>query len=120
MPHVRGVEVVYRYVADVDRAVSFYENAFGLSFTRYGDDWAECRLGDGVRFAFHLAHDELQPQVPGSTMVDLRVDDLAATHARLAALGARPSDPQEAPTGQYVAFTDPDGYRANAFEKRSG
>ena len=117
---VRGVEVIYRYVADVARAIAFYENAFGLSFTRYGDGWAECTLGDGVRFAFHLAHDDLQPQVPGSTMVDLRVDDLAAAHARLAALGARPSDPQEAPAGRYVTFTDPDGYRANAFERARG
>jgi predicted enzyme related to lactoylglutathione lyase len=120
VPGVRGIEVVYRYVADVARAISFYENAFSLSFTRYGDDWAECTLGDGMRFAFHLAHDDLQPQVPGSTMVDLRVVDLAATHARLAMLGARPTDPQDAPTGRYVTFVDPDGYRANAFERRSG
>jgi len=53
-------------------------------------------------------------------VVDLRVDDLAATHACLAMLGARPTDPQDAPTGRYITFTDPDGYRANAFEKRSG
>lgn len=120
MPAVRGIEVVYRYVSDIARAIAFYENAFGLVFTRYGDDWAECTFADGVRFGFHLAHDELRPQVPGSTIVDLRVDDLAATYARLATLGAHPSDPQDAPTGRFVTFTDPDGYRTNAFERRGG
>jgi predicted enzyme related to lactoylglutathione lyase len=115
---VRGVEVVYRYVADVARAIAFYEAAFGMSFTRYGDDWAECTLPDGVRFGLHLAHDDRQPQPPGSTMVDLRVLDLAASHARLAMLGARPGDPQDAPTGRFVTFTDPDGYQVQVFEKK--
>jgi predicted enzyme related to lactoylglutathione lyase len=115
---VRGIEIVYRYTSDVERAISFYESAFGLSFTRHGDDWAECTLPDGVRFGFHLAHDDLQPQLPGSTMVDLRVDDLAASHARLAMLGGRPGDPQDAPTGRYVTFLDPDGYRVQVFEKK--
>jgi predicted enzyme related to lactoylglutathione lyase len=116
MPSVRGIEVVYRYVADLERAIAFYADAFGLAFTRYGDDWAECTLPDGVRFGFHLAHDDAQP--PGTTMVDLRVDDLAASHARLAMLGARPGDPQDAPTGRFITFVDPDGYRAQVFEKK--
>ena len=113
MPSVRGIEIVYRYVADIDRAVAFYADAFALTFTRYGDDWAECTLPDGVRFGFHLAHDGTQPQPPGTTMVDL-----AATHARLAMLGAKPGDPQDAPTGRFVTFTDPDGYWAQVFEKK--
>jgi predicted enzyme related to lactoylglutathione lyase len=117
MPSVRGIEVVYRYVADVARAIAFYESAFGLTFTRYGDDWAECTLPDGVRFAFHRAHDDEHAAVPGSTLVNLRVDDLAATHARLAMLGARPGDPQDAPTGRFIVFIDPDGYRVHAFER---
>lgn len=114
---VRGIEVVYRYVSDVERAITFYQSAFGLAFTRYGDDWAECTLPDGVRFGFHLAHGDAQPQPPGSTMVNLRVDDLAAAGARLSALGARPGDPQDAPTGRYITFADPDGYRLQVFEK---
>lgn len=117
VPSVRGIEVVYRYVADIERAIAFYERAFALTFTRYGDDWAECTLADGVRLAFHRAHDDEQPVVPGSTMVNLRVDDLAATHSRLSILGARPGDPQDAPTGRFIVFTDPDGYRVHAFER---
>ena len=117
MPSVRGIEIVYRYVADMARAIAFYENAFGLSFTRYGDGWAECTLADGVRFRFHLAHEGAPPQVPGSVMVDLRVDDLAASHARLAMLGARPDDPEDAPTGRFISFVDPDGYRVHVFER---
>ena len=118
MPSVRGIEVVYRYVTDMARAIAFYENAFGLSFVRHGDDWAECTLADGVRFGFHLAHEGAAPQVPGSVIVDLRVDDLAASHARLAMLGGRPGDPQDAPAGRFVTFVDPDGYRVQVFEKK--
>ena len=51
-------------------------------------------------------------------MVNLRVDDLAASHARLAMLGARPGDPQDAPTGRFISFLDPDGYRLQVFEKK--
>jgi predicted enzyme related to lactoylglutathione lyase len=51
-------------------------------------------------------------------MIDLRVDDLAASHARIAMLGGRPGDPQDAPTGRYVTFLDPDGYRVQVFEKK--
>jgi predicted enzyme related to lactoylglutathione lyase len=118
VPSVRGIEVVYRYVADMARAIAFYEGAFGLTFTRFGEDWAECTLADGVRLGFHLAHEGARPQPPGSTMVDLRVDDLAATHARLAALGGRPGDPQDAPTGRFVSFIDPDGYLVQVFERK--
>ncbi|HEY8807691.1 MAG TPA: VOC family protein [Candidatus Limnocylindria bacterium] len=118
MPSVRGIEIVYRYVADIDRAVTFYADAFGLTFTRLGDDWAECTLPDGVRFGFHLAHDDARPQPPGTTMLNLRVDDLAASYARLAMLGARPGDQQDAPTGRFVTFTDPDGYRVQVFERK--
>ena len=35
MPSVRGIEIVYRYVADIDRAVAFYADAFALTFTRF-------------------------------------------------------------------------------------
>jgi predicted enzyme related to lactoylglutathione lyase len=114
---VTGIEVVYRYVADLGRAIAFYEDAFGLTFDRHGDEWAECRLPDGVRFGFHLAHDGARPQAPGTVMVNLRVDDLAAAHARLAAVGAKPGDPQEAPTGRFISFLDPDGYRVQVFER---
>lgn len=114
-----GLEVSYRYVADLGRAIAFYEAAFGLAFDRYGDDWAECTLPDGVRFGFHLAHHGAQPQTPGTVMVDLRVNDLAAAHARLTVLGATPGDPQDAPTGRFVSFLDPDGYRVQVSEKSS-
>ena len=64
-----GIDIMYLYVADLGRAISFYEGAFGLSFTRHGDDWAECALADGTRFGFHLAHAGAIPQTPG-TMID--------------------------------------------------
>ncbi len=117
MTPVRGIELVYLYVSDVARSIAFYENGLGLAFTRYGNDWAECTLPDGVRFGFHLAHDGARPQPPGSVIVDLRVGDLAAASARLAAAGARVDEPQEAPTGRFVTFLDPDGHRVQVFQQ---
>ena len=118
MPSVRGIEVVYRYVTDMARAIAFYENAFGLSFVRHGDDWAECTSPTACASVFISRTRGSVPQVPGSVIVDLRVDDLAASHARLAMLGGRPGDPQDAPAGRFVTFVDPDGYRVQVFEKK--
>jgi predicted enzyme related to lactoylglutathione lyase len=65
---VRGIDIVYLYVADLGRAIAFYERAFGLSFMTHGDDWAACTLADGTRFGFHLAHDGEAPQTPGTVI----------------------------------------------------
>lgn len=113
----RGIDIVYLYVTDLGRTLAFYESAFGLPFTRHGDDWAECTLGDGVRLGFHLAHEGAWPQTPGTVMVDLRVDDLGAALARLRGMGARCDEPQDVPTGRFFAFLDPDGYRLQVIEK---
>ncbi|HEX9268363.1 MAG TPA: VOC family protein [Candidatus Limnocylindria bacterium] len=118
-PVMTGIEVIYLYVADIRRSVAFYEAGFGVSFVTRGDDWAECTLGDGVRFAFHLADPDAPPPTSGTLVVDLRVDDLDATRGRLAELGATITETQEAPSGCFFGFIDPDGYRLQVFARRS-
>lgn len=114
---IRGIDIVYLYVADLGRAISFYERAFGLSFARHGDDWAECPLADGTRFGFHLAHAGATPQIPGTVIVDLRVDDLEAVRDRLRTLKVQVDEPTEVPAGRFFAFVDVDGYRLQVIEK---
>ena len=118
-PLARGIDIVYLYVADLGRAIGFYERAFELSFTRHGDDWAECALADGTRFGFHLAHAGAAPQAPGTVVVDLRVDDLDAVRERLRALQVEIGEPQDVPTGRFFAFVDADGYRLQVIERKS-
>ena len=98
-PLARGIDIAYLYVADLGRAISFYRQAFDLSFTRHGDDWAECTLVDGTRFGFHLAHEDQPPQTPGTVMIDLRVDDLDAMRARLRGMKVEVGEPQDVPSG---------------------
>ncbi len=108
---------MYLYVTDVRRAMSFYSDAFDLTFIAYGDDWAECTLGDGTRFALHLTTGpDREPQTPGTTIVDFLADDLQMLRARLVSLGATTGEIGEAPTGRFFQFTDPDGYRIQVFQ----
>jgi predicted enzyme related to lactoylglutathione lyase len=116
-PLVRGIDIAYLYVADLGRAIAFYERAFGLSFTRHGDDWAECTLGDGTRFGFHTQHDGEPPQTPGTVIIDLRVDDLEAARDRLRGMKVTMDGSQDVPTGRFFAFVDADGYRLQVIEK---
>jgi predicted enzyme related to lactoylglutathione lyase len=116
-PLVRGIDIAFLYVADIARAIAFYERAFGLAFTQHGDDWAECALPDGTRFGFHLAHPGAEPQTPGTVIVDLRVDDVDAVRKRLRAQGVECDELQEAPSGRFFAFIDADGYRLQLIEK---
>lgn len=118
MTIARGIDIAYLYVADLGRSIGFYEKAFGLSFTRHGEDWAECTLADGVRFGFHLAHPGERPQTPGTVIVDLRVEDLGVARERLHAMGVSVGEPQDVPTGGFFAFLDPDGYRLQVIEKK--
>ena len=119
MANARGIDIAYLYVADLERSIKFYEAAFGLAFERHGPDGAECALSDGGRFGFHATHPGEPPQIPGTVIVDLRVDDLDASRTRLVGLGTRVSEDQTVPTGRLFAFTDPDGYRLQVIAKTS-
>lgn len=113
---VRGIELVYLYVDDLERAIRFYEAALGVRFSRF-EDWADCRLADGTRFGLHGSHAGAEPQTPGTAIVDFLVDDLAAATARVRAAGSSVGEVQEVPIGRFVEFHDPQGYRVQLFER---
>lgn len=106
-PLVTGLEVVYLYVKDMERAAGFYRDVLGIPLD--GDrDWMEARLG-GTRFALHHWHDGAPEPGPGSVHVDLRVEDADAAAERLRAEGVEAREQMREEYGIVYALNDPDG-----------
>jgi predicted enzyme related to lactoylglutathione lyase len=105
---VKGLDHVYYWTRDMDRAVAFYGDAVGLRLTRReGGAWAEFDAGP-VRFALHGGVDGSAPA--GGTVV-FEVDDLDVERRRLMERGvAFEQDNGEVPgLARFASFRDPDG-----------
>jgi len=119
MPEVQplGIDHVYYWTHDMDRAVAFYGDVLGLELvSRAGDGWAEFRAGP-VRLALHGTEESRLP--PGGTIV-FRVDDLDDATSTLRQRGAV-FDGHEAEVpgvGRFATFHDPDGNPVQLIEYR--
>jgi uncharacterized protein len=101
----RQIDNIEFAVADIARSRAFYGAAFGWSFTDYGPQY--CEFSDG-RLTGGLTTGTVRP---GGPLVILYADDLAATQARLEAVGAHiVRDTFSFPGGRRFHFQDPDGY----------
>lgn len=111
------------YVADVETAVAFYEQAFGFSRRYIGEDYGELDTGATV-LAFvdlELAASNLDEaggftpldgdKPPVGASITLITKDVAATVAAAVEAGATPyTEPKDKPWGQTVAYVrDPHG-----------
>ena len=112
---VASIEVVYLYVRDLERSLTFYRDlGIPLVPCPYDPGWAEARLG-GVRFALHAVHKGAEPRTPNSVRVSLRVDDVASEAERLRAAGVDVGEVQRESWGTLCEIRDPDGYELNLF-----
>ena len=111
-----GVQDVYYFVQDMQRALRFYRDALGLEVTHESDHWTTLNVG-GARVGLHATDGNPVPPVPkdkggakaGGTLT-LRVDDIRATMVRLQAVGVKFLGPiADASWGSIVALEDPDG-----------
>lgn len=104
----QGIDHVYYWTRDMDRAVAFYGEVLGLPLTqRAGNEWAEFQAG-GVRFALHGTDEEVLPS--GGTVV-FRVSGLDEARWALQQRGAV-FDGHEAEVPGFARFStihDPDG-----------
>ncbi len=116
-PLVSRVNVVYLYVRDIERSLAFYREVLGLPLERHDSDpnWAEATLEQGLRFALHAAHGDMQP-LGGTVRVNFEVDDVDAAVDRLQAAGVEVGEIFREQYGSHVEFVDPDGYRFDLFE----
>jgi catechol 2,3-dioxygenase-like lactoylglutathione lyase family enzyme len=108
-------DLVYLFVADMDRAVAFYRDVLELELDyRSGDEWAQLAAGP-IRLGLHgTAH---SPGRPGGTIA-FTVTDLDASRIKLTergvAIGHEGGGEGRGP--RFVEFADPDGNVLALFE----
>ena len=104
-----GVDHVWFWVTDMDRAVTFYRDALGLGVvSRHGEEWAELDAG-AIRIGLHGSGEERS--APRGGTVVFAVDDLDLAKAALQERGVSFEDHLGEVPGiaRYASFSDPDG-----------
>ena len=103
-----GVDHVWFWVSDMDRAVGFYRDGLGLEVnSRHGDEWVELDAGS-IRIGLHGARGGNTQH--GGTAV-FRVDDLDLAKTALEQRGVVFEEHLGEVPGiaRYASFADPDG-----------
>jgi catechol 2,3-dioxygenase-like lactoylglutathione lyase family enzyme len=97
---------VVEYVADMDRAVTFYRDTLGLPLKFQTPEWSEFETG-GTPFALQLA----SPEHPaGQIQLGFGVPDIHQFYGEATARGAAFTLPPVARQwGTVAELTDPDG-----------
>jgi predicted enzyme related to lactoylglutathione lyase len=113
---VQELDHVYYWTADMDRAVTFYQDTLGLVLVRRdGENWAEFDAG-GRRFALHGAV-EGRPVVPGGATAVFAVLDLDDARTRLGERGVEFGHEGEVQGfARFASFHDPDGNTVQLIE----
>ena len=117
---LRGVDHVYYWTADMDRAAAFYSDVLGLPLVRRsGDAWAEFD-GGPIRVALHGVHEGESVPRGGATAV-FEVDDLDDAIAALGGRGVVFDQHVGEVEGfaRFASFLDPDGNTLQLIEYRS-
>jgi catechol 2,3-dioxygenase-like lactoylglutathione lyase family enzyme len=108
------LELVSIPVTDVDRAKAFYVERAGFTLDHdhaVSDDLRFVQLtppGSACSIALGTGITE---SAPGSTQVQLVVEDVEAARAELVDRGVEASEVQEFAWGSFTFFSDPDGNR---------
>lgn len=112
---LEGIDHVYYWTRDMDRAVAFYRDVLGLSLGhRAGDEWAEFEAG-GVRLALHRTE---EPTLPPSGTVVFRVPDLDEARWTMEQRGVVFDGHESEVPGfaRFATFHDPDGNAVQLIE----
>jgi catechol 2,3-dioxygenase-like lactoylglutathione lyase family enzyme len=113
---VDRLDLVFYWVSDMDRAVSFYRDVLGLMLLRQDSaTWAEFDAG-GRRFALHSAG-EGQPVGGGGATAVFAVGDLNRAKSELAARGVTFTHEGDVEGyARFASFLDPDGNSVQLIE----
>ena len=106
---VKGLDHVYYWTRDMDKAVAFYRDVLGLSLSRQdGGNWVEFEAGP-VRFALHAVV-EGHPVQPGGGTAVFEVEDIDEARRALESRGVKFGHSAEVGEyARYATFEDPDG-----------
>lgn len=116
---ITELHTVALYVADQDRAKSFYVDTLGfeLNADQAGmggiGRWIEVapRGGQTSLMLADAAGWNKQDRIGQSADLTLRCEDARALHAELAAQGVAVTEPQTQRFGTFIDITDPDGHQ---------
>ncbi len=116
---IKDLAFVAYSVADVPRSVAFYRDVVGLELTDIvSESWAEFAAGSAT---FGVGKGQALGITPGSQFsATFEVDDVHATHDRLAGRGVSVTDVQEGPVCYFCFATDPDGNRFGLHQRKRG
>jgi len=118
---LRGVDHVYYWTSDMDRAAAFYSEVLGLPLVRRSSDaWAEFD-GGPIRVALHGVHEGEAVPTGGATAV-FEVDDLDDAMTFLNGKGVAFDQHIGEVEGfaRFASFLDPDGNTLQVIEYRGG
>jgi predicted enzyme related to lactoylglutathione lyase len=106
---VNRLDLVFYWVADMDRAVAFYRDVLGLKLLRQDSgNWAEFDAG-GERFALHALGAGQTISQGGATAV-FSVDDLDEASSELSARGISAVHEGDVEGyARFASFLDPEG-----------
>jgi catechol 2,3-dioxygenase-like lactoylglutathione lyase family enzyme len=115
-PILKRLDLIFYWVSDMDRAVSFYQDILGLRLVRRDEDtWVEFESG-GRRLALHSVA-EGQPMTPGGATAVFSVDDLDRAKADLSARGVRfGHEGDVAGFARFASFLDSEGNTVQLIE----
>jgi predicted enzyme related to lactoylglutathione lyase len=113
---LKRIQSVYYTVKDMDRAVDFYTNVFGMKLKfRDGNKWAQF---DGGNVGVALSSPEESASMEGGAVVAMEVDDMAAYEEKLTGAGATVVQRRDMGShGKVVAFRDSEGNIVQLFAK---
>jgi catechol 2,3-dioxygenase-like lactoylglutathione lyase family enzyme len=108
----KGIFYILAFVSDLSRSKKFYGETLGWKLGTDEGNIAGFSFGSG----YLVIHSDNRPMASrlyaGGMEVEVQVEDVAAEHARLKALGLAVGDLCDQPWGERnFHFTDPDGYR---------
>lgn len=114
MPTLRRINVVFVYVADIEKARDFYEKVLDLGQPLLkSPSWVEYHLGSGSHLALHQADPAMLEGTDRSrntVKFSIVVDDLHQAHKELEGKGVKFNRPPEKGYGFDLAeFEDPEG-----------
>lgn len=95
-----------KYVADMERAVTFHRDVLGLPLKFQSPEWSEFATGQTTLALHHATPDK----TPGSVELGFASDDLASFYGHREELGAEFTQPPTEMHGMHIAqLRDPDG-----------
>ena len=113
--NIDGVDTVFYWVTDIDRALGFYTSVFGIEPGPRHGDWQVLQVPGPVAFALHAGGD---PATNVNAVVSLRVPNLDQAIRELAEKGHNPvTEITDTGAARFAGYEDPDGNLIDILER---